>query len=55
MVPLGSSSKNLQIEATFRGRTSVRNQLVHEQKAYSLILTSEGDALNFTLVRWRDG
>lgn len=54
MVPLNSSSKNLQIEATFQGRTTMCNQLVHERKAYSLILASEGEHLQCKLVRWRD-
>lgn len=60
MVPLGNSSKNLQIKATFQGGSGESNSsncslLVHERKAYSLILTSVGDTLECKLVRWRHG
>lgn len=55
MLQLGGSSKNLQIDAAFQGRTSVCSQQVQEQKAYSLILTSEADVLQCKLVRRREG
>lgn len=55
MLQLGDSSKNLHVEATFEGRTSVCNQLVQEQTAYSLILSPDGDGLSCKLVRRRDG
>lgn len=55
MVQLNGSSRNLQIKATFEGRTWERRELVHEQKAYSLILTFDGMNMAFTLVRWRLG
>lgn len=55
MLQLGASSKNLQIDATFQGGTSACSQQVQEQKAYSLILTSEADAIRCKLVRRREG
>lgn len=51
MVHLKDSSKNLSIEATFKGRTSECNPLVYERKSYSLILTSENTTIKCKLVR----
>lgn len=55
VVGLKASSRKLQIEATFQGRTSACEPLVQERKAYSLLLVPEGEDLRCKLVRRRDG
>uniref|UniRef100_H3DE35 Solute carrier family 15 member 2 n=1 Tax=Tetraodon nigroviridis TaxID=99883 RepID=H3DE35_TETNG len=50
VVGLKASSRKLQIEATFQGRTSACEPLVQERKAYSLLLVPEGEDLRCKLV-----
>lgn len=53
MVHLQAPNKTLIVEATFQGHSSRCDLLVFEQKAYSLVLTSEGTTVQCLLVSVR--